>query len=97
MWRATAFSAVGTFTDWKPLVYENDEVDWYGSGSPEQVVIKQVFWTNCKFGYGTLWLFYHGVRADENVNPCVDLSTNIASMGRVSFGDCNSQTCGFVE
>ncbi|WP_316505438.1 hypothetical protein [Nitrosopumilus sp.] len=50
LWRATAFSAVGTFTDWKPLVYENDEVDWYSSGPPEQVVIKQVFWTNCKFG-----------------------------------------------
>lgn len=98
LWKAVSKNPNKDFTNWKPIIFENNGVDWHDSGLTGSSCHKTgLYGPTASVDNGELLIFYHGVKSSNNVNPCMDLSTNIASIGMISFGECDSESCKFIE
>ena len=77
-------SAAGDFTDWHPLIFENNGVKWHDSGlESSKCHATGLFAPTLREEDGKVWMFYHGYyRTGEVEDPCTDKSKNSGVIGR---------------
>lgn len=77
-------SARGDFTDWHPLIFENNGVKWHDSGlESSKCHATGLFAPTLREENGKVWMFYHGYYRDGEVaDPCNDKAKNRGVIGR---------------
>ncbi|MDF1743194.1 MAG: hypothetical protein P1V19_05830 [Gimesia sp.] len=82
-------SAAGDFTNWYPLIFENNGVKWHDSGLvSSKCHATGLFAPTLREENGQVWMFYHGYhRTGEVKDPCKDKSKNSGVIGRALVKD----------
>lgn len=77
-------SGKGDFSEWHPLIFENNGVHWHDAGlESSRCHATGLFSSTLKEENGTFWLFYHGYfRTGKVKKPCLDKSKNSGAIGR---------------
>ncbi len=77
-------SRAGDFTDWHPLIFENNGVKWHDSGlESSKCHVTGLFAPTLREENGRVWMFYHGYfRTADVEDPCNDKSKNSGVIGR---------------
>ncbi len=77
-------SAHGDFTDWHPLIFENNGTKWHDSGlESSKCHVTGLFAPTLREEGGTVWMFYHGYhRTGKVADPCNDKSKNSGVISR---------------
>ena len=77
-------AAPGDFTQWHPLIFENNGVKWHDSGlESSKCHATGLFAPTLRDENGKVWMFYHGYyRTGEVADPCNDKSKNSGAIGR---------------
>ncbi len=76
--------ARGDFSEWHPLIFENNGVKWHDSGlESSKCHVTGLFAPTLREEDGRVWLFYHGYhRTGDVADPCNDKSKNSGVIGR---------------
>ncbi len=74
----------GDFSDWHPLIFENNGVPWHDSGlESSKCHATGLFAPTLREENGKVWMFYHGYyRTGKVKDPCHDKSKNSGIIGR---------------
>ncbi len=82
-------SAAGDFTNWHPLIFENNGVKWHDSGLvSSKCHATGLFAPTLREENGQVWMFYHGYyRTGKVKDPCKDKSKNSGVIGRALVKD----------
>lgn len=82
-------SAAGDFTNWHPLIFENNGVKWHDSGLvSSKCHATGLFAPTIREENGQVWIFYHGYyRTGKVKDPCKDKSKNSGVIGRALVKD----------
>ncbi|MCB1593014.1 MAG: hypothetical protein KDI90_11250 [Alphaproteobacteria bacterium] len=82
-------SAVGDFSEWHPLIFENNGVWWHDSGLvSSKCHVTGLFAPTLREEDGKIWMFYHGYyRKGKVKDPCKDKSKNSGIIGRALVKD----------
>jgi hypothetical protein len=77
-------SAQGDFSEWHPLIFENNGVEWHDSGlESSRCHATGLFAPTLRIEDGQVWMFYHGYfRTGKVKDPCNDTSKNSGTIGR---------------
>ena len=77
-------SAAGDFTEWHPLLFENNGVPWHDAGlESSKCHATGLFAPTLREEGGKVWMFYHGYyRTGRVKDPCHDASKNSGVIGR---------------
>ena len=77
-------SASGDLSEWHPLIFENNGVEWHDSGlESSRCHATGLFAPTLREENGQVWMFYHGYyRTGKVKNPCIDKSKNNGAIGR---------------
>lgn len=84
-------SAPGDFSEWHPLIFENNGVKWHDSGlESSKCHATGLFAPTLREEDGKVWMFYHGYyRTGKVKDPCNDKSKNSGTIGRALVKDFN--------
>lgn len=82
-------SGPGDFTDWHPLIFENNGVAWHDSGlESSKCHATGLFAPTLREEDGKVWMFYHGYyRTGHIKDPCKNKSKNRGAIGRALVKD----------
>ena len=82
-------SAQGDFSEWHPLLFENNGVKWHDSGLvSSKCHATGLFAPTLHEEDGKVWMFYHGYyRTGKVKDPCNDKSKNSGTIGRALVKD----------
>ena len=82
-------SSADDFTDWHPLIYENNGVKWHDSGlESSRCHAIGLFAPTLREENRKVWMFYHGYyRTGKVKDPCKDKSKNSGAIGRALVQD----------
>ena len=77
-------SGQGDFSEWHPLIFENNGVKWHDSGlESSKCHATGLFAPTLREEDGRVWMFYHGYHRTADVtDPCNDKSKNSGGIGR---------------
>ncbi len=89
-------SKPGDFTDWVPVIYEDDGTDWHYSGKKaSECHSTGLFSSIIQYDKGSFWVFFTGIHnRNPKADPCKEQGDNIASIGRARIAVEKMQNFG---